>query len=178
MSDLESKTIGEEARAAQEAWQQCLNIIRDNINPQSFKTWFEPIVPLKLSGGELTIQVPSQFFYEWIEENYYSLLKRTILEVIGHQAKLTYSVVVQQSPVEPVTIKLPQQPAAITPEVHTIAVSRAAHDFYKANVQRFESYLNPRHSFENFIQGDCNAFALAAARSVAEMPGKNATTRW
>ncbi len=164
----------DEVRAAKEAWQQCLNIIRDNINPQSFKTWFEPIVPLKLSNGELTIQVPSQFFYEWIEENYYALLKRTILEVIGRHAKLTYSVVVQQSPVEPVTIKLPQQPPAPVPDVRPIAVSRAAHDFYKAHIQRFESYLNPRHSFENFIQGDCNAFALAAARSVAETPGKNA----
>ncbi len=164
----------DEVRAAKEAWQQCLNIIRDNINPQSFKTWFEPIVPLKLSNGELTIQVPSQFFYEWIEENYYALLKRTILEVIGRHAKLTYSVVVQQSPIEPVTIKLPQQPPAPMPDVRPIAVSRAAHDFYKAHVQRFESYLNPRHSFENFIQGDCNAFALAAARSVAETPGKNA----
>ncbi len=164
----------DEGRAAKEAWQQCLNIIRDNINPQSFKTWFEPIVPLKLSNGELTIQVPSQFFYEWIEENYYALLKRTILEVIGRHAKLTYSVVVQQSPIEPVTIKLPQQPSAPMPDMRPIAVSRAAYDFYKAHVQRFESYLNPRHSFENFIQGDCNAFALAAARSVAETPGKNA----
>jgi chromosomal replication initiator protein len=77
----ESANQIDEVRAAKEAWQQCLNIIRDNINPQSFKTWFEPIVPLKLSNGELMIQVPSQFFYEWIEENYYSLLKRTILEV-------------------------------------------------------------------------------------------------
>lgn len=169
-------TVADDVQAAREAWRKCLDIIRDNVNPQSFKTWFEPIVPLRLSGGELVIQVPSQFFYEWLEENYYSLLKRTILDVIGRQAKLTYSVVVQQSPIEPVTIKLPQQPPvpASSPEVRPIAVSRAAYELYKANVQRFESYLNPRHSFENFIQGDCNAFALAAARSVAETPGKNA----
>jgi chromosomal replication initiator protein len=100
-----------EKLAAETAWKKCLEIIRDNINnQQSFKTWFEPIVPLKLVGEEITIQVPSQFFYEWIEENYYTLLKRTIIDVIGRNAKLTYSVVVQQSSVEPVTVKLPQQP--------------------------------------------------------------------
>ncbi|MDW8465165.1 MAG: DnaA N-terminal domain-containing protein [Chloroherpetonaceae bacterium] len=76
-------TVADDVQAAREAWRKCLDIIRDNVNPQSFKTWFEPIVPLRLSGGELVIQVPSQFFYEWLEENYYSLLKRTILDVIG-----------------------------------------------------------------------------------------------
>jgi chromosomal replication initiator protein len=167
-------TQSAERQAAQDAWKKCLAIIEDNINSQSFKTWFEPIVPLRLSGEELTIQVPSQFFYEWIEENYYSLLKRTILDVIGRNAKLTYSVVVQQSPVEPVTIKLPQQQSELPPpEPRPIAVSRAAQDFYKANVHRFEGYLKPTHTFDNFIKGDCNALALAAAKSVAETPGKN-----
>ena len=51
-------------------WENCLKIIRDNINYQSFKTWFEPIKPIKLEKNVLTIQVPSQFFYEWLEEHY------------------------------------------------------------------------------------------------------------
>ena len=51
-------------------WDNCLKIIKDNINYQSFKTWFEPIKPLKLEKNILTIQVPSQFFYEWIEEQF------------------------------------------------------------------------------------------------------------
>ncbi|NTV45732.1 MAG: chromosomal replication initiator protein DnaA, partial [Chlorobiales bacterium] len=166
-----------EKASAQEVWQKCLDVIRDNINNQSFKTWFEPIIPLKLANEELTIQVPSQFFYEWIEENYYSLLKRTILDVIGRNAKLTYSVVVQQSPVEPVTVRLPQQqtelPKPEKQQPKTISTTRAAYDFYKTNVQRFESYLNPKYRFDNLIKGDCNALAFAAAKSVSETPGKN-----
>ncbi|HRE96448.1 MAG TPA: DnaA N-terminal domain-containing protein, partial [Flavobacteriales bacterium] len=59
-------------------WKNCLDIIRDNVSLQSFKTWFEPIKPLKLENNVLTIQVPSQFFYEWLEEHYITLLKKTI----------------------------------------------------------------------------------------------------
>jgi chromosomal replication initiator protein len=51
-------------------WQKCLEIIRTDISSQSYATWFAPIVPLKFQNNTLTIQVPSQFFYEWLEENY------------------------------------------------------------------------------------------------------------
>jgi chromosomal replication initiator protein len=174
MTSSQPSATEAEKLAAEAAWERCLDIIADNINPQSFKTWFEPISPIKLHGDELTIQVPSQFFYEWIEENYFSLLKRTILDIVGRNAVLRYSVVVQQSPTQPVTVTLPQQQVASPPpETKPIAVSRAAFDFYKTNVHRYESYLNPKYVFESFIKGDCNALALAAAKSVSETPGKN-----
>ena len=64
-------------------WKKCLSIIKDNINYQSYKTWFEPIIPIKLDNSVLTIQVPSQFFYEWLEEHYITLLKKTIQNEIG-----------------------------------------------------------------------------------------------
>ena len=63
---------------AQSVWENCLNFIKDNIQPQAYKTWFEPIKPVRLSNKVLTIQVPSQFFYEWLEEHYIVLLKKTI----------------------------------------------------------------------------------------------------
>ena len=66
---------------AEKVWANCLKIIQDNINYQSFKTWFEPIKPIKLEKSILTIQVPSQFFYEWIEEHYISLLKSISTEL-------------------------------------------------------------------------------------------------
>ena len=61
-----------------EVWKNCLQIIKDNIPSQSFKTWFEPISALKLEGKVLTIQVPSLFFYEWLEEHYVGLLRKTV----------------------------------------------------------------------------------------------------
>jgi chromosomal replication initiation ATPase DnaA len=59
-------------------WNSIIKIIQDNVPPQSFKTWFEPIKSIKLDNKVLTIQVPSQFFYEWLEEHYVTLLKRAL----------------------------------------------------------------------------------------------------
>ena len=77
-------------------WDNCLRFIQEQIDEQSFKTWFKPIVPKKLEHNTLTIQVPSQFFYEWLEEHYLSLLQRVIHRELGTQGKLEYSIIVDQ----------------------------------------------------------------------------------
>ncbi|RMH70218.1 MAG: chromosomal replication initiator protein DnaA [Bacteroidetes bacterium] len=81
-------------------WKQCLDIIRDNVNRQSFKTWFEPLKPVSLEHDgtliKLTIQLPSRFFYEWLEEHYFPLLRRTITRVLGPQGRLFYNIVMEQ----------------------------------------------------------------------------------
>ena len=69
-------------------WDRCLNTIRKNVNEQSFKTWFEPIKPVKISNKVLTIQVPSQFFYEWLEEHFVQILQKSLKKVIGGNANL------------------------------------------------------------------------------------------
>src|SRR5437016_1581567 len=78
-------------------WENCLKVIRDNVNLQSFKTWFEPIKPVRLEGKILTIQVPSLFFYEWLEEHYVNLLKKTIKKELGPGAKLEYNIIVENT---------------------------------------------------------------------------------
>ena len=92
-----------------QVWENCLNIIKDNINHQNFKTWFEPITPIKLEDNVLTIQVPSQFFYEWLEENYISLLKKTLKKELGPVGRLEYSIIMDNSynNMNPYTIKFP-----------------------------------------------------------------------
>ena len=69
-------------------WNNCLDIIKDNISSQAFKTWFHPIKPVRIEGKVLTIQVPSQFFYEWLEEHYIQLLSKTIHKELGPDARL------------------------------------------------------------------------------------------
>ena len=90
-------------------WKNCLDIIRDNVSLQSFKTWFEPIKPLKLENNVLTIQVPSQFFYEWLEEHYITLLKKTIKKELGTEGRLEYSIVMENTygSQSPYTVKIP-----------------------------------------------------------------------
>jgi len=64
-------------------WNNCLSIIKDNIPAQSFKTWFEPVKAVRLEGDVLTIQVPSLFFYEWLEEHYVGILRKTVKKFLG-----------------------------------------------------------------------------------------------
>ena len=93
-----------------DVWSNCLKVIRDNVPSISFKTWFEPIVPLKLENNTLTIQVPSPFFYEYLEEQYIDILSKTLRKEIGDDVKLEYNVVMDNnahSNAKPYTVKLP-----------------------------------------------------------------------
>lgn len=166
---LQSEGVEQITDNSQILWQQCLAIIRDNVNSQVFKTWFEPIQALKWNGNQLTIQVPSQFFYEWIEEHYYALLQKTVVQVLGGKARLQYQVEVDrsESASEKRTIRLPafRQPPTSTsqnqlPFAQTGAVP-----------QNFPTFLNPRYTFDSFIRGESNQLASAAAMAVAENPG-------
>src|SRR5210317_1370988 len=78
-------------------WNQCLDIIKNEVSDQNYTTWFQPIVPLRLDGKVLTIQVPSQFFYEWLEEHYVTLLKKALDRELGAGSKLEYSIIVDNS---------------------------------------------------------------------------------
>ena len=69
-------------------WDNCLHFIKERVPQQSFRTWFEPIKAVQLQENALTIQVPNQFFYEWLEEHYIDLLKKVIKKEIGPEAKL------------------------------------------------------------------------------------------
>ena len=72
-------------------WGNCLQVIRRNVNLQSYRTWFEPIKAVRLENNALTIQVPNKFFYEWLEEHYVALLKTTIRKELGDKGPLGVS---------------------------------------------------------------------------------------
>ena len=73
-------------------WDNCLQIIQDNIPPSSFKTWFDPIKAVKFYNSILTIEVPSDFFREYLEEHFIELIGKTLRRVVGRDAKLEYNV--------------------------------------------------------------------------------------
>ena len=75
-------------------WNNCLTIIKKDINPQSYKTWFEPVKAVKFKDNILSIQVPNKFFYEWLEEHYVKELKKAITAEIGSDARLEYQILV------------------------------------------------------------------------------------
>lgn len=167
-----------------EVWDNCLRVIKDNIHYQSFKTWFEPISPLKLENDILTIQVPSQFFYEWLEEHYISLLKKTITKELGPDGRLEYSIIMDSSTNNkgPYSIKIPtsnkkdtKNPAVAMPIDLNKGKSRdIPNPFIIPGLKKIkvQSQLVDSYSFENFIEGDCNRLARSAGYAVAENPGR------
>ena len=104
----------------QKIWDNCLSTIRRNVEEQAYNTWFEPIVPINFDKNVLTIQVPSQFFYEWLEEHYVHVLRDAIVGQLGEEGKLEYSIVIDKGNTksEPYTINLPttQRPDRKNPQ--------------------------------------------------------------
>jgi chromosomal replication initiator protein len=171
-----------ETLSAESAWEECLEIIQDNISYQKFKSWFEPIKPVKLEDETLTIQVPSQFWYEWLEEHYYKMLRSTIAKVLGSNGKLEYSILVEKSDniEENRSVRLPQRPMPPNKPQEMNAYSdynpgRIENPFIIPGIRKtkIDSNLNNSYVFERFIEGDCNRLARSAAMAIAENPGKN-----
>jgi len=96
-------------KTALSVWENCLSFIKDNIQPQAYKTWFEPIKSIKLTDNVLSIQVPSKFFYEWLEEHYVKLLKVALTKELGNSAKLVYNIKMENTygNKQPFTEKIP-----------------------------------------------------------------------
>jgi chromosomal replication initiator protein len=167
-----------------EVWEDCLKIIKDNINYQSFKTWFLPIKPIKLKDNILTIQVPSQFFFEWLEEHYIGLLKKTIRKELGPDGRLEYSIIMDNSEGdrEPYTIKVPttekkatlNNAVAMPIDLNRGTSKEIPNPFIIPGLRkiRVNSQLIESYSFENFVEGDCNRLARSAGFAVAQNPGK------
>ncbi|RPI00557.1 MAG: chromosomal replication initiator protein DnaA, partial [Calditrichaeota bacterium] len=137
-------------RPTEQLWNAVLDHIRREVNGNGFETWFKPIKPEKYEDNTLTIQVPSQFFYEWLESHYSSIINRAIAAECGPQTKLLYSVIMDS------TVQAVQLPS-----VKSSSVAK----------QPFQTNISERFTFDCFIEGDCNKFAKAAALTVAKSPG-------
>ncbi|HHU33929.1 MAG TPA: chromosomal replication initiator protein DnaA [Bacteroidetes bacterium] len=167
-----------------DVWNNCLQIIKDIIPANSFKTWFEPVVPLKLENNVLTIQVPSQFIYEYLEEQYIDILRKTLRREIGTDAKLEYNVVMKNANYpegKPYTIKYPSKnkinlnnrPIQVPLESTEPSIKNP---FVIPGIRKphFDPKLNPNYNFSNYVEGDCNRLARSAGLAVGSKPGGTA----
>ncbi len=164
-------------------WENCLRIIKDNVPYISYRTWFEPIVPIRLEKDILTIQVPSPFFYEYLEEQFIDILRKTLRKELGASAKLEYSVVVDNNlnaNNKPYTVKLPTNQnnnlknrpvTASFQDENTIKNPFVIPGIQKLNI---DPQLKQDNTFDNFIEGECNRLARSASYAVAQKPGGTA----
>ncbi|MEO8772952.1 MAG: chromosomal replication initiator protein DnaA [Gelidibacter sp.] len=165
---------------AQSVWNNCLTFIKDNIQPQAYKTWFEPITAVKLTDNALSIQVPSKFFYEWLEEHYVKILKVALNKELGERAKLVYVIKMENTygNKQPFTEKIPSSNRSPVKSQDVDIPLKNKNPELKnpfiipgiRNV-KIESQLNPNYNFENFLEGDSNRLARNAGLAVANKPG-------
>ena len=145
-------------------WNKCLSIVEQHVKPQSFKTWFAPIKPLRLDGAVLTIQVPNKFFYEFLEEHYVDILKMAIQKEIGPTARLEYLV-----PRKPTTNVNPTFKKNDTANKnYKLETNKIKNPFVIPGIQKLkiDSQLNPNYTFESYIAVSYTHLTLPTIYSV------------
>ena len=166
---------------SQMVWDNCLRTIKKNVNPQSFKTWFEPIKPVFLDKDVLTIQVPNKFFFEWLEEHYVSLLKKSVRQELGERGRLLYHIPENGSATftPPSGGRPDNRPSADkdnAPVPGAFDADMIKNPFVIPGIKRIkiDPQLNLNYTFEHYIEGDCNRLARNAGVAIAKNPGKTA----
>lgn len=157
-----------------QVWNNCLQIIRDVIPSASFQTWFEPIKAVSLEGTTFTIEVPSEFFREYLEEHFIDFISKALKRELGSNARLLYKVRVANS-----SITYPPQNR---PELKNKPIpfpqneGKIQNIFAIPGLQQLEidPQLNPNYTFANFVEGDCNILGRTAGLTISDNPGGNA----
>ncbi|MDD5892326.1 MAG: chromosomal replication initiator protein DnaA [Bacteroidales bacterium] len=156
-------------------WNNCLQFIESNIEPQQFKVWFKPIRPVALEDSTLTVEVPSEFFREYLEDAYLDILKASLKKELGSAAKLIYVVrPVQQQPPLRYPAAHGQAPVNKTISVNTYTPAANPGPFVYPGIQRVQvnPQLNPIYNFKNLVIGECNKMGYTAGESISAAPGK------
>ena len=152
-------------------WDNCLQVIKDNVSEQQFATWFKPIVfkSYKPATREILVQIPSMFVYEYLEENYVDLLKKTLTRFFGEGAKLNYSVLTDKQNNLEQKIAEPETATIVAPRPK-LRGNQPPTVLDQAKPQDIDSQLDPHHTFANYIEGDSNRLSRSVGLSIAEHP--------
>ncbi len=151
-------------------WNRCLAVIKDNINENSFQTWFEPIIPISLANQIFVLQVPSPFFVEYIEEKYIDLLSKTLTRVVGKGTKLEYRVLIDKTNNK--KIQYASQGEQNYNSNNTQPKIKSPYAYIE--LPDIDPQLNSSQYFSNLVEGKSNKLARAAGLSIAKNPGNSA----
>lgn len=167
-------------------WDKCLGIIKDNVSWRTFQTWFEPVKAVALTGNVLTLQVPSQFFYEWLEEHYVTLLAKTIKRVLGKEGRLEYRILMDSgsSRRDRASVNIPSSTHTKPARENNFVdmplkwddptLIKTPYAIPGLKRVQIDPQLNPNYVFDNYVEGDCNRVASSAGLHVAQKPGATA----
>jgi len=152
-------------------WEDCKKIIKDNVQPQVYKTWFEALKAYKCEDKNLIVIAPSQFFAEWIDQQYGSLVRKAIEKVIGNDAKIIYKAVVVSNKDDIESRSISVQSHRFPPTAPQ-SVALPFDNQEKPDKNEINKFLIPHYTFDNFIQGESNQLASSASIAISKNPGK------
>ena len=155
-------------------WDNCLHLIRQNVTEQIYTTWFEPIVfeSFNAKDGTILVQVPSMFFYEYLEQNFVRLMGWAIANTFGKNSSLTYRIVTDK--VHNLTQDAEgEKPTDIDVPQATTRANQSPTTLDAALPQDLNPQLDKKKTFETFIEGDSNKLPRTVGLSIAEHPGKS-----
>ena len=155
-------------------WDKCLALIKENVSEQQYKTWFSPIVFESFSEKDKTllVQVPSPYVYEYLEEYYIDLLSRVLSKCFGAGVRLTYRIVADKTHGLTTDVQAGEAVGIDHPQ-STSRGNKAPTPLDAAVPQDLNPQLNPKQTFNNFIEGNSNKLPRTVGLSIAEHPGKS-----
>jgi len=156
------EVIEKENLDSKKVWKQCLSIIKENVPALTYNTWFLPIKPISYFENNLKIEVPNSFFIEWIDEHFNTIINNVVNQVLENDGKLLYVIRDEKEANFEISQIIKEEPE----KEKIVEVSNTVEE------QKFESFLIPRYKFDNFIKGEGNQLARAAAIAISENPGE------
>jgi chromosomal replication initiator protein DnaA len=156
-------------------WNDCLKIFEQNIEPKQFEVWFKTIAPVSMEGSTLLVEVPTDFFRNYLEDTYLPIIKSTLRRVIGPDAKLVYRVrPVRQEPPMVFSAAHGNVPENMPVSINTYQPSGNPGPFVFPGIKKLkiDPRLNPVYCFDNLVKGECNKMGFNAGVSISDKPGK------
>lgn len=155
-------------------WDNCLQLIRQNVTEQQFNTWFAPIVFEAYSETEhtLLVQVQSSYVYEYLEQYYVGLLSKVLTRCFGTSVRLTYRIVTDKEHKLSQDVEA-EQPAEIEAPAATTRANKSPTALDAARPRDLNPQLDVHKTFSNYLEGTSNKLPRTVGLSIAEHPGKS-----
>jgi len=148
--------------SAEKIWHSAQDHLRAKLSRDTFNMWFAPLRASAVDGQHLTIEAPNEFCEVWLKDNYLGLMQDAVAVAAGNKLQVRFKAANPNG----MNVAPAPKPAAATPKVKAESASE------RAGAINGDLLFNPKNTFDTFVVGNNNNFAYAAAKAVAETPGK------
>lgn len=159
----------------QQKWDKFMSLIRDNVGAERFRTWFAEAIPVGFDGTEIVIGLPSHFFFEKYEDDFYGIISKSLRHAFGPAVKLAYEInVIRHDAQSRVRLESPEQSHVVTNKIARQA-TRPVNPLEEKRENtggEIDSQLNETLNFSNYCVGESNRLPFTIAEYIANNPRK------